>query len=82
MTKKLKKSIAFLTVFAMFMSLLLYFPAGTFGGFDFGVRASAADTITPLKPSFGDGSAGSPYILKTADNLYWFADHEIGRAHV
>lgn len=43
MTKKLKKPIAFLTVFAMLLSVLLYFPEGTFGGFGLSVRASAAD---------------------------------------
>lgn len=72
MTKKLKKPIAFLTVFAMLMSMLLYFPAGTFGGFDFGVRASAE--VTLQKPTFGDGSSSDPYILKTKENLYWFAN--------
>ncbi len=74
MTKKLKKSIAFLTVFAMFMSLLLYFPAGTLG-FDLGVRASAAGTVNRTQPSSGNGTEGSPYILKTEEHLYWFTDH-------
>ncbi|MBP0984103.1 MAG: chitobiase/beta-hexosaminidase C-terminal domain-containing protein [Oscillospiraceae bacterium] len=67
MTKKLKKPIAFLTVFAMLLSVLLYFPAGTFGGFGLGVRASAAEPT-------GDGSSNNPYILTTKDHLYWFAN--------
>ncbi|MGN0651185.1 MAG: hypothetical protein ACI4KM_12180, partial [Oscillospiraceae bacterium] len=74
MTKKLKKPIAFLTVFAMFLSMLVYFPAGTFGSFDFGVRASAAGTITPSQPTIGDGSSGNPYQITSAAELYWFAD--------
>ena len=74
MTKKLKSSISFLTVFAMLMSLLLYFPSGTFGGFDFGMRASAAEAITPQQPS-GSGTAESPYILTTKEHLYWFANY-------
>ena len=32
-----------------------------------------ADTITPKKPSNGDGSAASPYQIGTAAELYWFA---------
>ncbi|MGN0649283.1 MAG: hypothetical protein ACI4KM_02515, partial [Oscillospiraceae bacterium] len=72
MTKKLKKPIAFLTVFAMLVSMLMYFPAGTFG-FDFGVRASAAGTITPSQPTSGNGSSVSPYQITSAAELYWFA---------
>ena len=75
MTKKLKKSIAFLTVFAMLMSMLLYFPEGTFGDFDFGIRASAAGTVTLTQPTRGNGAADNPYILMNKENLYWFADH-------
>ena len=74
MTKKIQKPIAFLTVFAMLLSLLLYFPAGEFVGFDLGLRASAA-TVTPESPSSGDGSESSPYILTTKEHLYWFANH-------
>ena len=29
--------------------------------------------ITPTKPSSGDGTSGSPYQIKTANELYWFA---------
>ncbi|OYP68288.1 hypothetical protein CIK98_03505 [Prevotella sp. P2-180] len=32
-----------------------------------------ADTITPIKPSNGDGSKTSPYQIGTAAELYWFA---------
>ena len=54
MTKKLKKPIAFLTVFAMLLSVLLYFPEGTFGGFGLSVRASAADDSNSVYNDFGD----------------------------
>lgn len=74
MTKKIQKPIAFLTVFAMLLSLLLYFPAGEFVGFDLGLRASAA-TVTPESPSSGNGTESSPYILTTKEHLYWFANH-------
>ena len=77
MTKKLKKPVAFLTVFAMLMSMLLYFPEGAFG-FDFGVRASAAGTITPSQPTSGDGTTSRPYILTTPGHLYWFAEYVNG----
>lgn len=72
MTKKHKKPIAFLTVFAMLLSVLLYFPEGTFGGFGLGVRASAAIT---LEEPEGDGTTGSPYLIDTKEKLYWFADY-------
>lgn len=70
MTKKLKKPIAFLTVFAMLLSVLLYFPEGTFGSFRLGVRASAA--IAQETPD-GTGSSDNPYLIDTAGKLYWFA---------
>lgn len=54
MTKKLKKPIAFLTVFAMLLSVLLYFPEGTFGGFGLGVRASAADDSNKVYYDVGE----------------------------
>ena len=69
MTKKLKSPIAFLTVFAMLLSMLLYFPAGTFGGFDLGLRASAA--VSSTVPS-GDGTEANPYKIGTVSELYWF----------
>ena len=60
MTKKLKKPIAFLTVFAMLLSVLLYFPEGTFGGFGLSVRAGAAtlnpsSSVATAAPSSGSG---------------------------
>ena len=79
MTKKLKKPIAFLTVFAMLLSVLLYFPEGTFGGFGLSVRAGAETILKPssnvamTKPS-GTGKYDNPYIIKTKAELYWFAD--------
>ena len=54
MTRKLKKPIAFLTVFAMLLSVLLYFPEGTFGGFGLGVRASAADDSNMISDDVGE----------------------------
>ncbi len=71
MTNKLKKPIAFLAVFAMLLSVLLYFPEGTFGGFGLGVRASAVTLEVP----YGSGSSGNPYLIDTAGKLYWFANY-------
>ena len=56
----------------MVMAMLMYFPSGTFN-IDFGLKASAAETITPTKPT-GDGSEETPYKIGTAAELYWFAD--------
>ena len=41
-----------------------------------------ADTITPIKPSHGDGSKASPYQIGTAAELYWFAGLVNGDASV
>lgn len=32
-----------------------------------------ADTITPTKPTTGDGSANNPYQISNKEELYWFA---------
>lgn len=53
----------------MLMSMLLYFLAGTFGGFDLGLRASA---VTATEPS-GAGTEENPYKISNANELYWFA---------
>ena len=80
MTKKLKKPIAFLTVFAMLLSVLLYFPEGTFGGLGLSMRASAETTLNPSsdveteKPTEGIGTSSDPYIITTKAELYWFAN--------
>ena len=71
MTKKLKKPIAFLTVFAMLLAVLLYFPEGTFGGFGLGIKASAVTLEVPD----GSGSSANPYLINTAGKLYWFANY-------
>ncbi|MGN0606863.1 MAG: leucine-rich repeat protein, partial [Oscillospiraceae bacterium] len=41
MTKKLERSTAFLSAFAMFMMILLYFPVGTFSNTNWAMTASA-----------------------------------------
>ena len=41
-----KKITAFLSVVAMVLSMLLYFPSGTFGDIDIGLKASAEGTTT------------------------------------
>ena len=41
MTKKLKRPAAFLSAFVMVLSMLLYFPGGTFSSLDLGLTASA-----------------------------------------
>ena len=53
----------------MLLSMLLYFPSGTFGDIDIGLKASAAE-ITPTEPST-DGNG--IYQIGTAAELYWFA---------
>ena len=73
MTKTLKKSCASFLSLVMLLSMLLYFPSGTFEQFSIGVKADAA-SITPSMPQAGDGSADSPYEISTAAELYWFAD--------
>ena len=65
-----KKITAFMSVVAMLLSMLLYFPSGTFGDIDIGLKASAAE-ITPTEPST-DGNG--LYQIGTAAELYWFAD--------
>ena len=70
---QVKKTTAFLSVVAMVLSMLLYFPSGTFGNMDIGLKASAATTITESKPAYGDGSEGNPYLISTREELYWFA---------
>ena len=71
MTKKLKKTTAFLSAAVMVMAMLLYFPSGTFN-IDFGLKASAEE-ITPSQPTDGDGTSTNPYKIGTAGQLYWFA---------
>lgn len=44
--------------------------------------AWAQSTITPSKPSTGDGSSESPYQISTAAQLYWFAGLVNGDASV
>ncbi|MGN1338927.1 MAG: hypothetical protein ACI4WS_01410, partial [Oscillospiraceae bacterium] len=78
MTKKLKKPVAFLTVFAMLLSVLLYFPEGTFGGFGLSVMAGAAtlnqsSSVATTAPS-GSGSSSNPYLITNKAELYWFAN--------
>ena len=65
-----KKITAFMSVVAMLLFMLLYFPSGTFGDIDIGLKASAAE-ITPTEPST-DGNG--LYQIGTAAELYWFAD--------
>ena len=62
MAKKFIKTIALdLTVFAMLMTALMFFPNGIFSGF--GITASA------VAFSGGDGSSGNPYRISTAADL-------------
>ena len=44
--------------------------------------AWAEGSITPSKPTSGDGSAGSPYQIGTVAELYWFAGQVNGDANV
>lgn len=41
-----------------------------------------ADTITPKKPTTGDGSANNPYQIRNKEELYWFAGLVNGDASV
>lgn len=41
-----------------------------------------ADTITPKKPTTGDGSANNPYQISNKEELYWFAGLVNGDASV
>ena len=81
MTMKLKKPTAFLTVFAMLLSMLLYFPEGTFGGLGLSVRAGAETTLNPSSsvaktaPTSGTGISTDPYIITTKEELYWLASN-------
>ena len=72
MTKTFKKSVAFISAAVMVMTMLLYFPSGIFS-IDFGLKASAAATITLSAPTEGDGSSDNPYQISTKEELYWFA---------
>ncbi|MGN0688324.1 MAG: chitobiase/beta-hexosaminidase C-terminal domain-containing protein, partial [Oscillospiraceae bacterium] len=78
MTKKFKKPLVFLTVFAMLMSVLMYFPAGTFGNFGLGLTARAETVLNPsssvatAEPS-GSGTSSDPYIITNKAELYWLA---------
>ena len=72
MTKKLKLPLGILTVMAVFLAALLFLPLGAADGFAVTASAEAA-TITPSQPTTGDGSAGSPYEISNAAELYWFA---------
>lgn len=69
MTKTIKRSAAFLSVVAMVMAMLLYFPGGMFSTY-FGLKASA-EGITLTEPQ-KDGNG--VYQIGTAEELYWFAD--------
>ena len=64
-----KKITAFLSVVAMVLSMLLYFPGGTFSTY-FGLKASAEE-IRLTEPSKYYGV----YQIGTAGELYWFAEY-------
>ena len=84
MTKKLKKTTAFLSAVAMVMAMLLYFPSGMFSNIDWGLKASAeggTETTstawdgTTVATSFagGTGTEGDPYQIATAEQLAYLA---------
>ena len=78
MTKNLKRLTALLTAFVVLVSMLMYFPVGTFGSFGLGVTASAA-TLNPSSsvateaPTSGNGTLSNPYIITNKAQLYWLA---------
>ena len=73
MVKKYAKKItAIMAAVTIIFSMLLYFPSGTFSNISFGLKASAAE-ITVSQPKVGDGTSDSPYQIRTAAELYWFA---------
>ena len=39
------------------------------------IAGAAADGIEPKQPMDGDGTAANPYQIRTAEELYWFAQH-------
>ena len=74
MAKKLIKTIALdLTVFAMLMAALLFFPNGIFSGFD--IAADAAWDGTTIAKAFngGDGSEAAPFQIANGEQLAYFA---------
>ena len=80
MTKKLKKTTAFLSAVAMVMAMLLYFPSGMFSNIDWGLKASAeGETQTEnwinSAEAFagGTGTEGDPYQIATAEQLAYLA---------
>ena len=81
MTKKLKKTTAFLSAVAMVMAMLLYFPSGMFSNIDWGLKASAEggtqteNWIDSAATEFADGTGteGDPYQIATAEQLAYLA---------
>ena len=84
MTKKLKKTTAFLSAVAMVMAMLLYFPSGMFSNIDWGLKASAeggTETTstawdgTTVATSFagGDGSESTPWEISNGAELAYLA---------
>ena len=80
MTKKLKKTTAFLSAVAMVMAMLLYFPSGMFSNIDWGLKASAEgetqtenwiDSVEAF--AGGTGTEGDPYQIATAEQLAYLA---------
>ena len=69
-----KKITAIMTAVTIIFSMLLYFPSGTFNNISFGLKASAAE-ITPTEPSTDDNGV---YQIRTAAQLYWFAQQVNG----
>ena len=69
MTKNLKRLTALLTAFVVLVSMLMYFPEGTFGGFGLSVRASAetalnpSSSVTKTQPTSGNGTSSDPYTI-------------------
>ena len=80
MTKKLKKTTAFLSAVAMVMAMLLYFPSGMFSNIDWGLKASAeggtqTENWINSAEAFtgGTGTEGDPYQIATAEQLAYLA---------
>ena len=73
MTRKHKLPVAIFAVFAMTLTLLVYFPSGAFSGFDMGITANAAWDGTAAEDfAGGDGSADSPFEIATGEQLAYF----------
>ena len=84
MTKKLKKTTAFLSAVAMVMAMLLYFPSGMFSNIDWGLKASAEgetqteNWIDSAATEFagGDGSESTPWEISNGAELAYLA-HQV-----